>query len=203
MSDSGSARAARFAVRVLVVAAAGVMAAGFLNWRAGILVSVLATVSYLLLGTAGARLPAPYGRGRLLRSLHRHGYQVVPDGHSRHLVVGPGGVYLLETRVWQHAVSWAGDDWMIGDLPASRAVERLTSQAARLERTLRLCENWPEVGIVPVIAVVGRLPEPVMRAGRSIIARPGSVVGHILAQPAILTGEDVNGIAEQMTAGAT
>ncbi|WP_243742295.1 hypothetical protein [Actinorugispora endophytica] len=198
MSDSVGARLTRFAARSLFVLAAGVMAGGFLGWRAGLLVAALVALSHPLLAVLGPRLRAPYGRGRLLRALHRNGYHVIPDGHSRHLAVGPGGVYLLETRVWQHAVSWNGDDWMVGNRPAAHVVERLGSHAARLEHLLHLAEDWPGISVVPVVMVAGRLPEPVMRAGRTIIARPRSAVGHVLAQPTVLDPREVDGVAERI-----
>ncbi|GAA3752031.1 hypothetical protein HDA32_005091 [Spinactinospora alkalitolerans] len=195
-SGSIGARSARFAVRVLVVLAAGVMGAGFLGWRAGILVAALAALTYLLLATVAPRVPAPYGRGRLLRALQRQGYHVVPVVMSRHLAVGPGGVYLLETRIWRHAVSREDDDWRIGAVPAARAMERLVGHANRVDRALRLSEDRPGVTVVPVIAVAGRLPEPVMRSGRAIIARPRSAVRYILERPEVLRVEEVDEITE-------
>ncbi|MEY9214728.1 hypothetical protein NI17_018365 [Thermobifida halotolerans] len=195
--DSLGAQVVRFTIRFLVVVASGVMGAGFLGWQAGVLVAVLVALSYLLLATLAPHLRAPFGRGRLLRTLYRNGYHVVPGGRSRHVAVGAGGVYLLETRTWQHAVSRNGDSWMIGALPADRAVERVGAHAARLERSLHLAENWPGVRVVPVITSVGRLPEPVMRSGRVVIARPRQAVEHILAQPTILDPQDVDDIAQR------
>lgn len=198
--DSLGAQVTRFAIRSLVAVASGVMAAGFLGWRAGALVAVLVALSYLLSATLAPRLRAPFGRGRLLRTLHRNGYHVVPGGHSRHVAIGSGGVYLLETRTWQHAVSGEGESWMIGALPAERAVERVSAHAAHLERCLHLAENWPGVRVVPVITATGRLPEPVVYSGRAVIARPRQAVEHILAQPTILDPEDADDIARRFAA---
>lgn len=198
--DSAGAQVVRLAVRSLVVLASGVMGTGFLGWQAGVLVAVLVALSYLLSATLAPRLRAPFGRGRLLRTLHRNGYHVVPGGHSRHVAIGSGGVYLLETRTWQHAVSGEGESWMIGALPAERAVERVSAHAAHLERCLHLAENWPGVRVVPVITATGRLPEPVVYAGRAVIARPRQAVEHILAQPTILDPQDVDDIARRFAA---
>lgn len=196
-SDSAGARLTRSAVRLLVALASGVMAGGFLGWRAGVLVAALVALGSLLLAVLGPHPRAPRGQGRMLRALRRNSYHVFSDGRSRYLAVGSGGVYLLEARAWRHAVSWRGGDWMIGDWPATRVVERISVHAARLEHSLRLPENWPEVPVVPVVAVTGRLPQPVMRSGRTVIARPRDAVKHILAQPAVLDRRAVEGIADQ------
>ncbi|ASU85765.1 hypothetical protein CDO52_25820 [Nocardiopsis gilva YIM 90087] len=191
------ARLMRLAVRAMVVLAAGTMATGFIHWRAGLLVAVLTAVTYPLLGRDASRLPAPYGRGRLLRSLERAGYRILPDGMSRHVAVGPGGVFLLETRTWRHAVARAPRGWLIGGVPAGRVVERLSRHAVRLEDALRL-SALTTVPLVPVITVGGRLPEAVMRAGRGVIARPRGAVAYIRQRPAVLTAEQVEEIAARI-----
>jgi hypothetical protein len=198
--DSLGAQVTRFAIRSLVAVASGVMAAGFLGWRAGALVAVLVALSYLLSATLAPHLRAPWGRGRLLRALHRNGYHVVPCDQSRHVAIGAGGVYLLETRTWRHVVSRDGDTIMLGTLPARRAAERISAHAARLERSLHLAENWPGVKVTPVITAAGRMPEPVLHVGRTIITRPRQVVEYLLAQPTILDPQDVTGIAQRFTA---
>lgn len=60
--DSLGAQVTRFAIRSLVAVASGVMAAGFLGWRAGALVAVLVALSYLLSATL-ALTCAPRGKG--------------------------------------------------------------------------------------------------------------------------------------------
>ncbi|MGI5119193.1 hypothetical protein ACQEU5_06555 [Marinactinospora thermotolerans] len=181
--------------RALVVLAAGVMAGGFLGWRAGLLVATLVALTYVLLATVAPRLRAPYGRGRLLRGLQRRGYHVIPGGMARHLAVGPGGVYLLETRVWRHALSRGEGNWWIGAEPAERAVERIAAHAARIERLLGLPDMWAGVSVVPLITVAGPLPEPVMRSGTVVVARPRAAVRHILGRPRVLDEEEVEAIA--------
>lgn len=195
-----SALVARLFVRGVVVLAAGVMAAGFVDWRAGVLVAVLASLSYVLLATLAPRLLAPYGRGRLLRVLQGAGYHVLSDGGSRHLAVGPAGVFLLETRVWRNAVSRGADDWFIGQVPAKRVVERMVGRALRIERRLHLPDTWPGTTVIPVIMVAGRLPEPVMRAGRAIIARPRGAVGYIRGRPNALCAAEIEAITTEARA---
>ncbi|GAA3756226.1 nuclease-related domain-containing protein [Salinactinospora qingdaonensis] len=180
-------------VRTVVVAAAGIMAWGFLGRQAGVLVAGLVALSYLLL-SAAPRMRAPWGRGRLLRTLQRRGYHIVADGTARHLAVGPSGIYLLETRAWRYAVSRPGGRWRIGATPAAHVVDQLTAHAALLEHSLGLANTWPGVSVVPVLAVVGRLPEPVMRSGNVVLARGRTALDHILASPEILSAEEVSAI---------
>lgn len=200
MSGANGAMWARLAVRALVSCSAGVMAAGFFDWRAGALVAGLTAFSFVLLTVVPAPrtswLPALYGRHRLLCELRRHGYRVVPDDASRYLVVGPGGGYLLDTRVWQHAVSRGPRDWRIGERPASRVVDRMVEYATRLEQAAGPPDRATALRIVPVIMVVGRLPEPVMRAGRGIIARPRDAVRYLLQQPEILEPVEIEEFAD-------
>ncbi|RNL80553.1 hypothetical protein [Halostreptopolyspora alba] len=212
MEDAGPARRtresaagtgatlARLAVRTLITCSAGVMAAGFLHWRAGALVAGLTALSFVLVSTAPAWLggPAPYGRDRLLRELRLHGYRIVPDDAGRFVAVGPGGVYLLDTRTWAHQVSRGSSDWRIGARPAARAVRGAVERAERLERLAHGVVGAPVPSVVPVIMVVGRLPEPVMRAGNAVIARPRNAVRYLGGLPEVLTRSRVETIAAAM-----
>ncbi|GAB3443795.1 hypothetical protein GCM10027570_12300 [Streptomonospora sediminis] len=125
----------RFAVRAAVAAAAGVMAAGFLDWRAGVLVAGLTGLTYVLLGIAGSGIAASARLRRALRALRGGGYRVVPDGAGRYVAVGPGGVYLVvatRRRVVRHGAR----GWRIGGRSAERLAERVAAQAARVDRAL-------------------------------------------------------------------
>lgn len=191
---------ARLTVGTLITCSAGIMAAGFLHWRAGALVAGLTALSFVLVGTAPARrrFPAPYGRGRLLRELRRHGYRIVPDGAGRFVAVGPGGVYLLDTRTWAHQVSRGPNDWRIGARPAARAVRQAGERAERLERLAHSVVGAPVPRVVPVIMVVGRLPEPVMRVGDAVIARPRGAVQYLTGLPEVLARARVDTLAAAM-----
>lgn len=76
-------------------------------------------------------------------------------------------------------------------------MERLSRHAVRLEDALRLRE-WAAVRLVPVITVGGRLPQPVMRAGRALIARPRGAAAYIRRRPDVLTTEQVEEIADRI-----
>ncbi|MDA0563573.1 hypothetical protein LG943_04390 [Streptomonospora sp. S1-112] len=170
----------RFAVRGAVAAALGVMAAGFLDWRAGVLVAGLTLLTYVLLDT----VPRADG-ARSLRSLRGAGYRLLRDGPHRYLAVGPGGVYLVFARLDPVSPSRR-----IGGVPAERVAERAAAHAARQERVLG-------TEVVPVVLVTGRLPEPVVRLGRVLVARPRDAVRHILGRPEALDDADVRRLVER------
>ncbi|MBV2365794.1 hypothetical protein KUM37_21030 [Streptomonospora sp. NEAU-YY374] len=171
---------ARFVARGAVAVAFGVMAAGFLDWRAGALVAVLTAVTYVLLDT----VPRADG-ARSLRSLRGSGYRLLRDGPHRYLAIGPGGAYLVFARL-----DPVSPGRRIGGVPAERVAERAAAHAARQERALG-------AEVVPVVLVTGRLPEPVMRLDHVVVARPRDAVRHILSRPQALDDGDVRRLAER------
>ncbi|MDS1270264.1 hypothetical protein RIF23_08155 [Lipingzhangella sp. LS1_29] len=189
--EAYASRLALFAVRAVVVAAAGVMAGGFLGLDAGVLVAALLTLSYVLLATLGPHVPVPWGLGRWLRRLQRHGYHVLPEGPSEYLVIGPGGVFVLETRAWRNPVSWTGTEWLIGEIPARKRVDRVCRHAVRVGRALGLADVRPDVSVVPVVLVGRRLPQPAVRAGEALIARPRAAIRQIVDAPPVLESDEV------------
>jgi hypothetical protein len=189
------ARLTRLAVRAAVAAAAGVIAGGLLAWEAGLLVAGLAVLTYVLLAGLAPRDPMPRGTQRLLRSLQRRGHYIVSlPGDSRYLAVGPAGVHLLDTRHWRRPVAWTDSQWRIGDVPARRLAHRAASRAEALERRLRLRDHHPDLEILPVIVVGGKLPEPLMRSGRAVIARPRAVVDLIARRPEVVAESELDGL---------
>ncbi|WP_106247593.1 hypothetical protein [Allonocardiopsis opalescens] len=218
------ARTARAVVRLLVAAAVGVMAAGFLDWRAGLLVGGLTALGYLLVAVLGPRLPASPGQARLVRALRAAGYRELPEGAAHLLLVGPGGVYHLDPRSWLHQVSRRGGELWIGSRPASAAIERAERRAARLTAALRarLPELWeagvpergadgepvaggepvdgggPAAAVVAVITVSGRLSEPVTRAGGAVVASPRGAVRYLAERPETLSAAQADLIARTL-----
>lgn len=193
------ARRARLAVRAMVVAAAGVMATGFLDWRAGLLVVGLVTLSHVLLATVGPRIPALWGKGRLLRSLHSRGYHILAEGPSRYLLIGAGGIYLLELRVWRRPVLQVEDEWRIGGVPAARVLGRLGRHALRLERVLRPSGTEGGLKVVPVVVVAAGLSQPVVHPGKdeAILARPRGALRYLAERPEVLGGAEAAALAEK------
>ncbi|MFC3996051.1 hypothetical protein ACFOVU_09015 [Nocardiopsis sediminis] len=197
-------------MRALIAAGAGVMATGFIDWRAGLLVAGLTALTYVLLATAVPRAPSvprtpiaprvpPAGGGgpeRSLRELERRGYRLVRDGASRHLAIGPGGAYLLEALAHPYRLVGRAGGWRIDGRPAGHVSDRAGARAARLDRLLGVPGTDPGPPVVPVILVAGHLPEPVMRSGRAVIARPHGAVRYILDRPDVLGPADIDVLAD-------
>ncbi|MDT0300584.1 hypothetical protein [Streptomonospora wellingtoniae] len=191
----------------LVSAATGVMAAGFLDWRAGLLVAGLTALTYVLSGTVGRRVPRSGGLGPALRTLRARGYRLVPDGAARSVAVGPGGVFLLVAT--SRSASWHGPrGWRVGGAPAERLAQRLEEQAAGLDAAAAGGQAprdsaaapgpAPAVPAVAVVLVVGRRPESVVELGRVLLARPRPAVRHILARGDVLSAEQAEHVAERI-----
>ncbi|WP_131100735.1 hypothetical protein [Streptomonospora litoralis] len=186
-------------MRASVAAAAGVMAAGFLDWRAGALVAGLTALTYLLLGTAGRRIPAARGLRPALRALRGGGYRVIREGTARYVAVGPGGVYLLvATR--RQAVRLGGRGWRIGGAPAERLAERLSAQAARLDRALASDPAAADgsATAAAMLLVAGPRPEGVADLGGVLLARPRTGARFVLGRDDVLSAEDADRIAERI-----
>lgn len=175
---------ARLLVRAAITAAAGVMGAGFLGWRAGLLVAALTALAYVITAVAAPLLGPAWARGRVLRRLRRRGYRLVAAPSGRVLAAGPTGVYLLDARHRRNAVARGDGTWTIGGRPAERVVERHAAAAARAARAVGAEDA------VPVLLVSGRLPEPVMRAGGAVLARPKAALRFILDRPVLPDGEE-------------
>lgn len=198
---------ARSAVRALISAAAGIMAAGFLDVQAGVLVAGLTAFSYVLLDAAGRRTPPGAGGLRwALRTLRGTGYRLVPDGAARYVAVGPGGVFLLvATR--RPAAPHGRRGWRVGGMPADRIAERLATQAVRLDRVLAAEEGAAHgrgnggaadtPATTAVVLVTGRRPGAVVEfePGRVLLARPRPAVRHILARDSVLSAGRIERIA--------
>ncbi|GAA4931233.1 hypothetical protein GCM10023224_08930 [Streptomonospora halophila] len=206
-SAAPAGRWARIGASALVSAAAGVMAAGFVDWRAGALVAGLTALTYVLSGTVGRRVPRSSGPGPALRALRARGYRLVPDGPARHVAVGPAGVFLLAAT--GRSAAWHGPrGWRVGGAPADRLAQRLEEQAAGLDRAAAGGEADPDSADAPgpapaapavaVILVAGRRPESVVELGRVLLSRPRPAVRHILARGDVLSAEQVEHVAERI-----
>lgn len=203
--SSTGARLTRLAARGAVTVAAGVITAGFLGWEAGGLVAGLTVLSYLLHGSLAPRAPLPVGTGRLLRLLRRQGYYIIslPAAHAgarlRYLAVGPGGAFLVDCRHQRRTIHWSDGEWHLDSVPVSRLAHGLGTRADTLERRLRLLDLHPELSLVPILVVAGRLPQPAMRSGDAVVARPRGAVDFITRQGDSLDPADVEAVVTEIS----
>nr|WP_260408468.1 nuclease-related domain-containing protein [Planomonospora venezuelensis] len=138
-------------------------------------------------GAAGERATA-----RMLRPLCRRGYTVLQDralphveGGACHLVIGPSGVYVVDSRKWPRCVRVAGSRgrlW-IGRKPADQEVRGVAGAARAVAGALRPVHGG-RVEAVPLVAVHGaRLPRwGALRASGVVLMRAPRVRAWIVRQ---------------------
>lgn len=110
---------------------------------------------------------------RVLVDMHDAGWHVLPDrawpGSARAnidvLLVGPGGVFVIDVKNWREPRLDAGRLWRDDD-PQDDVVEKLLAQTAAVEDLL-VEEGLPPTEVVPLLAFTGR---------RNLAAQIGRVV---------------------------
>ncbi|GGK75697.1 hypothetical protein Sme01_51390 [Sphaerisporangium melleum] len=127
--------------------------------------------------------------GRLLRrSLRKHGYRVL-DGRAvpgkasiDHLVIGPGGVYIVDNEAWSPDTDIAayGGRLFLGEKYGSKVAKELVDAAAAMGELLSR-ESGVPVEISPLLAVHGgRLRGPFVSAEGLILFLPRKAARYIL-----------------------
>jgi hypothetical protein len=164
--------------RLIVRAAGAVLAAAagwwLLGWQAALVLAVLAVVADTVRvarrwddaaawrkGARGERLTA-----RLLRPLERAGYTVLHDralpgsrANADHLVVGPHGIAVVDTKNWAKNTKivggrFAGGRVYIGRSRANRRLGGIIHETQVVTRVLERELGRP-VDVVPVVAIHG------------------------------------------------
>lgn len=115
---------------------------------------------------------------RALRGLQRHGWQVTHDldwpgaGNIDHLVIGPGGVYVLDSKVWGGVVSvdQAGATISPKDNPdaawtARGEAGRMSRAGAAVARALAARTGLAVPAPTPVVVVWAPFPQRVESSG--------------------------------------
>ncbi|MBG0832062.1 NERD domain-containing protein [Planomonospora sp. ID67723] len=190
----------RLALRALLGVAAFVLVSLVWHWHAGLVAAGIAAPGDMVYrrcldlpviarrrGAAGERATA-----RMLRPLLRRGYVVLQDrvlphagGGAGHLVIGPTGVYVVDSRKWPWDVRIAGSRgrlW-IGRNPADQEV-RAVASAARAVSDVLWSVAGRRVKVVPLVAVHGaRLPRwGALRASGVVLMRAPRVRAWITRQ---------------------
>lgn len=154
---------------VLTAFAAYLMPSGFVRGAAagaGVASTVAVLYNFVLLfsGTAPVIMgdQAEQWTSSQLRPLTKHGWKLVNHfglgrGDQDHVLVGPGGVVLLETK-------WSASEWKLD----SRVV---FEASARLERSARQLRLWlaphaPELEVRKVLVLWGKAERALQEAGR-------------------------------------
>jgi hypothetical protein len=144
---------------------------------------------------------------RLLAPLERHGYQVFHDlavpgsaANVDHLVVGPTGVYVIDSKRYSGQLRYSGGHLWRGSRSLDRTLETLWWEATQVAETLAF---GPDLRIYPVLCVhVARLPWL-----RELVVDGIPVLDAAALRPALqvtrqaLTSEQVALVASQVRAG--
>jgi hypothetical protein len=144
---------------------------------------------------------------RLLAPLERAGYQVFHDlavpgsaANVDHLVVGPTGVYVIDSKRYRGQLRYSGGRLWRGSRSLDRTLETLWWEATQVAETLAF---GPDLRIYPVLCVhVARLPWL-----RELVVDGIPVLDAAALRPALqvtrqaLTSEQVALVASQVRAG--
>jgi hypothetical protein len=145
--------------------------------------------------------------GRRLAPLERAGYQVFHDlavpgsaANVDHLVVGPTGVYVIDSKRYSGQLRYSGGHLWRGSRSLDRTLETLWWEATQVAETLGF---GPDLRIYPVLCVhVARLPWL-----RELVVDGIPVLDAAALRPALqvtrqaLTSEQVALVASQVRAG--
>lgn len=199
-------KARRLTAGVAIVAVLGTVAAALaFRWPILAVVALLIAVSGWWV-TAGGRLdPIPWMKGRdgerdvaaRLEVLRSEGFEIfhglrIGRGDVDHVVVGPTGVFVLETKAWSR-ISGPGAEERLGE-GAKRTVRKAIGVRG-------LCGGHPFVHAVVVMAGAGS-DRPVRPLGGATVVGLESLVGFIRSRPASLSPRDVHAIRGRIAAHA-
>lgn len=134
--------------------------------------------------------------GRILAPLRGLGYAVLHDlgmgrGNIDHVVVGPTGVFVVETKAWRGRVYLErGRRLMCSGFDQSAAVGQAIAEAVEVRKRLRAAglACWVEA----VIALPStRLHRGPMRLGSVSVLNADDLRRHVISRPKILGAEQV------------
>ncbi|GAA2212902.1 hypothetical protein GCM10009850_083640 [Nonomuraea monospora] len=182
------------------------------TWQAGLLAAAVAALADTVQRWRVHSAAAAWRKGALgeratarrLRALEPAGYTVLHDralprsrANLDHLVIGPGGVVLVDSKRWHRNTSIRGHGgrlW-IGRRPADSLVKATVFEAGRVGEVLRAA-GW-QVPVVPVVAVHGaKLPRwGALTVSGVTMLRAGRLCGWIRRHPPRLSPEQVASVS--------
>ena len=141
--------------------------------------------------------------GQFLERLRESGYQVFHDVvgtafNVDHVLIGPGGVYSIETKTWSKPrqsdarVQFDGERLLIaGKAPDRDPVVQAQAQAGWLKRVL--CESTGRtINVIPVVLIPGWYIEQSQNSLRQIwVLEPKALPAFLQQEPKRLSPEDV------------
>jgi hypothetical protein len=142
---------------------------------------------------------------RQLRRLTRYGWVVFHDlaipgsgANADHLAVGPGGIFLLDSKNWRGRLTFTPDGTLWhGGYPLTATLATIGWEASAIADALAI----PAHAIQPVMVVHGSaIPWGEQYLGGVAILPAGRLVASLVALPPLLTGQQVAQLADRATA---
>jgi hypothetical protein len=142
---------------------------------------------------------------RQLRRLARHGWVIFHDlavpgsgANADHLVIGPGGVFLLDSKNWRGRLVLAADGTLWhGTYPLTAILATIGWEAGAIAEALGVSGHL----IQPVMVVHGSaIPWGQQYLGGVAIVPGSQLVATLLALPPLLTREQVARLADHAIA---
>ncbi|MFI0411265.1 nuclease-related domain-containing protein [Actinomadura sp. 3N508] len=210
-------RARRWIQRVGVAVAAGAVATILFGWRLGLTVAVLAVIADVVRRsrkdstvTAWQKSSAAERRTeKQLRALQRNGYLVlharavprdddgVSDGRIDHLVIGPSGVYAIDSEKWDKRLpvrTMSHLKLFHGPFNKKDRLDEARWEAQMASNILGERVGF-EVPVQPSVAIYGpSIPWKVMRVRDVDVYAGNRARAYLRRRPTILTDGDVQRI---------
>ena len=119
--------------------------------------------------------------------------------HVDHVVVGPTGIFSVETKSWLGSVTVDENEIIVnGHLPDRAPVGQATREAAAVQAALRRA-GWTIGEVKPVLCFASDTFVDARRAvGPVMVLNAGAAVGWIEAQPKVMSDGDVERIVQLM-----
>lgn len=208
----------RWAQRAGVAVAVGLLFALFFDLRLGLTVTVVAVIAD---SVRRARMTssvdawqrkassAERRTERQLRSLEKHGYRIlharavprdaegVSDGKIDHLVIGPSGVYAIDSEKWDKRLpvrTLSHRKLFHGPFNKKERLDEARWEADQASKTLSAQVGF-EVPVQPSVAIYGpAIPWKVMTVRDVDVYSGGRAKSYLRRQPKIMTESDVQRI---------
>jgi hypothetical protein len=137
-----------------------------------------------------ATLPADY---HVFHDFAAGGY------HVDHVVVGPTGIFSVETKSWRGSVTVEDDDILVnGRLPDRAPLVQATREAAAVQAALRRA-GWTTGDVKPVVCFASDTFADGQRTiGTVMVLNAAGATAWIVECPKVLTADDVERVAQLM-----
>jgi hypothetical protein len=142
---------------------------------------------------------------RQLRRLGRHGWVVFHDlaipgsgANADHLVIGLGGVFLLDSKNWRGRLAFTPDGTLWhGSYPLTATLATIAWEASTIADALAV----PAPAIQPMMVMHGStIPWGEQYLGGVAVLPAGRLVATLLALPPLLTGQQITQLADRVLA---